>query len=161
MGMLPVVISRVDRSHDHHLPRYARPGDAGLDLVANEECVLEPGGGRALVGTGFAVAIPDGYAGFVLPRSGLAVKHGLTLMNTPGLIDSGYRGELKIALLNTDPTEAFVVEKGLRIAQLVLAPVAQVVLTEVDDLPLDLREGARGVGGFGHSGVVVTEACDE
>jgi dUTP diphosphatase len=99
------------------------------------------------VPTGLAVAIPDGYAGFVQPRSGLAVKHGISIVNTPGLVDSGYRGELQVALLNTDPREPFVVEPGMRIAQLVVMPVPGVELVEVDELP----ESGRGVRGFGSS----------
>ena len=106
-------------------------------------------GERAIVGTGVAVAIPDGYAGLVVPRSGLAARHGLTIVNTPGLIDSGYRGELKVILLNTDPREPFVVEPGMRIAQLVLVEVASVHLVEVEELP----ESERGAAGFGSSGV--------
>jgi dUTP pyrophosphatase len=132
---------------DAVLPGRAYPGDAGLDLVACEQCELAPGQ-RALVATGIAVAIPEGYAGFVQPRSGLATKHGITIVNTPGLIDSGYRGELRVNLLNTDPTSPFVVEPGMRIAQLVVVPVAQVELSEVAELP----ESERGTGGFGSSG---------
>ena len=130
------------------LPAYARPGDAGLDLLAAEETTLAPAGGRALVPTGLAVAIPEGYAGFVQPRSGLALRHGVTCLNTPGLIDSGYRGELKVLLVNTDPHEPFVVRRGERIAQLVIQAVAVASLVEVDELPLS----ARGSGGFGSTG---------
>jgi dUTP pyrophosphatase len=119
-------------------------GDAGFDLSACERVELGPGE-RALVPTGLAVAIPEGYAGFVQPRSGLAVKHGISIVNTPGLVDSGYRGELKIALLNTDPREVFVVLPGMRIAQLVVVPVPEVDLVEVEELP----ESERGVRGFG------------
>lgn len=121
-------------------------GDAGLDLAACERVELLPGE-RALIPTGLAVAIPDGYAGFVQPRSGLAAKHGITIVNTPGLIDSGYRGELQVALLNTDAREMFVVEPGMRIAQLVILEVPGVELLEVDELP----ESERGVRGFGSS----------
>jgi dUTP pyrophosphatase len=128
------------------LPARAYPGDAGLDLAACERVELAPGE-RALVGTGLAVAIPDGYAGFVQPRSGLASKHGITIVNTPGLVDSGYRGELKVALLNTDAHETFVVEPGMRIAQLVVLPVPDLEPVEVDELP----ESERGVRGFGSS----------
>jgi dUTP pyrophosphatase len=128
------------------IPERAYAGDAGLDLSACESVMLEPGE-RALVGTGLAVAIPDGYAGFVQPRSGLATKHGISIVNTPGLIDSGYRGELKVTLINTDPREAFAVEPGMRIAQLVILPIPELELVEVDELP----ESERGVRGFGSS----------
>jgi dUTP pyrophosphatase len=130
------------------LPAYAHPGDAGADLVSREEVTLEPGGGRAAVGTGIAVAIPDGYAGFVLPRSGLALRHGITCLNTPGLIDAGYRDEVRIILVNTDPTEPYTVHRGDRVAQLVIQPVERSVFTAVDDL----SESARGLGGFGSTG---------
>ena len=113
--------------------------------------MLAAGGGRALVPTGVAVAIPRGYAGFVQPRSGLALRHGVTCLNTPGLIDSGYRGELKVLLVNTDPVEDFVVTRGERIAQLVIQAVEQAVLVEVADLD-DLGASSRGQGGFGHTG---------
>ena len=129
------------------VPQRANPGDAGLDLVACERCELEPGE-RAVVGTGVALAIPDGYAGFVQPRSGLARRHGITIVNTPGLIDSGYRGELQITLLNTDTEHPFVVEAGMRIAQLVVLQVPHVELVEVEELP----ESERGTAGFGSSG---------
>jgi len=128
------------------VPARAYPGDAGLDLAACERVELAPGE-RALVGTGLAVAIPEGYAGFVQPRSGLASNHGITIVNTPGLVDSGYRGELRVALLNTDKREPFVVEPGMRIAQLVVLPYPEVELVEVDELP----ESERGVRGFGSS----------
>jgi dUTP pyrophosphatase len=130
------------------VPERAYTGDAGLDLVACERVELAPGD-RALVPTGLAVAIPEGYAGFVQPRSGLAVKHGISIVNTPGLIDSGYRGELQVALLNTDAREPFVVEPGMRIAQLVILPVPDVELVEVDELPATER-GARGFGSTHH-----------
>ena len=129
---------------DAVLPARAYTGDAGLDLAACERVSLAPGE-RALVPTGLAVAIPDGYAGFVQPRSGLAARHGISIVNTPGLVDSGYRGELRVALLNTDPRETFVVEPGMRIAQLVVVPVPDVEPVEVDELP----ESERGVRGFG------------
>jgi dUTP diphosphatase len=131
---------------DATLPTQAYAGDAGLDLAACDRVELAPGE-RAMVGTGLAVAIPDGYAGYVQPRSGLAARHGITIVNTPGLIDSGYRGELRIVLLNTDAREAFVVEPGMRIAQLVVLPVPGVEPVEVDELP----ESERGVRGFGSS----------
>ena len=128
------------------LPERAYAGDAGLDLAAAERVELGPGE-RALVGTGLAVAIPDGHAGFVQPRSGLAAKHGITIVNAPGLVDAGYRGELKIVLLNTDRTESFVVEPGMRIAQLVVVPVATPTPVDVEELP----ESERGERGFGSS----------
>ncbi|MCE2808509.1 MAG: dUTP diphosphatase [Actinobacteria bacterium] len=123
--VLEVPVMRLDP--DLELPAYARVGDAGLDLLARETIVLLPAGGRALVPTGLAVAIPEGHAGFVQPRSGLALKHGVTCLNTPGLIDSGYRGELKVLLINTDPVEPFEVKRGERIAQLVVQRVEHVV----------------------------------
>jgi dUTP pyrophosphatase len=131
---------------DAIIPERAYAGDAGLDLAACERVELEPGA-RATVGTGLAVAIPDGYAGFVQPRSGLAARHGITIVNTPGLVDSGYRGELRVILLNTDTSETFVVERGMRIAQLVVVPTPEFELLEVDELP----ESERGVRGFGSS----------
>ena len=118
----------------------------GMDLSSCERIELAPGE-RALVPTGLAVAIPDGHAGFVQPRSGLAAKHGITIVNTPGLIDSGYRGELQVALLNTDARESFVVEEGMRIAQLVVLALPEIELVEVDELP----DSERGVRGFGSS----------
>jgi dUTP diphosphatase len=131
---------------DAVVPERAYAGDAGLDLAACERIELGPGQ-RALVGTGLAVAIPEGYAGFVQPRSGLAARHGLSVVNSPGLVDSGYRGELRVVLLNTDASEPFVVEPGMRIAQLVVLPVPEVELVEVDELPTS----ERGVRGFGSS----------
>ena len=131
---------------DAVLPERAYAGDAGLDLSACERVELGPGE-RATVPTGLAVAIPEGFAGFVQPRSGLAARHGLTLVNTPGLVDSGYRGELRVVLLNTDAREPFVVEPGMRIAQLVVLPVPEVDPVEVEELP----ESERGVRGFGSS----------
>jgi dUTP pyrophosphatase len=126
------------------LPTRAYDGDAGLDLSACERVDLGPGE-RAVVSTGLTVAIPEGHAGFVQPRSGLAAHHGITVVNTPGLVDAGYRGELKVVLLNTDRTERFVVEPGMRIAQLVVVPVALPRPTEVTELPASER-GARGFG---------------
>jgi dUTP pyrophosphatase len=131
---------------DAVVPGRAYSGDAGLDLSSCERVELAPGE-RALVPTGLAVAIPEGYAGFVQPRSGLATKHGISIVNTPGLVDSGYRGELLVNLVNTDGRDAFVVEPGMRIAQLVILPVPEVELVEVDELP----ESERGVRGFGSS----------
>jgi dUTP pyrophosphatase len=126
------------------VPARAYEGDAGLDLAACERIELGPGE-RAVVGTGLAVAIPEGHAGFVQPRSGLAAKHGITVVNSPGLVDSGYRGELRVVLLNTDREESFVVEPGMRIAQLVVLPVAVPELLEVEELPASER-GERGFG---------------
>ena len=137
----------VRRLHeDAVLPRQAYPGDAGFDLAACERVQLGPGE-RALVGTGLAVAIPEGYAGFVQPRSGLAARHGISIVNTPGLVDSGYRGELRVTLLNTDLRESFTVEPGMRIAQLVVLPIPGIAPVEVEELP----ESERGVRGFGSS----------
>ena len=133
---------------DALLPAQAYDGDAGLDLAACGRAELGPGE-RAVVGTGVAVVIPDGYAGLVLPRSGLAARHGLTIVNAPGLIDSGYRGEVKVILLNTDAREPFTVEPGMRIAQLVLVEATSVRLVEVEELP----ESERGAAGMGSSGV--------
>jgi dUTP pyrophosphatase len=127
-------------------PAPAYPGDAGLDLAACERVELAPGE-RAVVATGIAVAVPDGYAGFVQPRSGLAARAGIAIVNSPGLIDSGYRGEVKVVLLNTDAERPFVAEAGERIAQLVLVPVPAVEVVEVDELPTS----ERGVRGFGSS----------
>lgn len=143
--MLPVPIVRLD--HDLPLPAYAHEGDAGLDLRAREDGVVPPAGGRLLMPTGISIAIPHGYAGFVLPRSGNALNHGLTVANAPGLIDAAYRGEIKVILLNTDSVQAFTVHRGDRIAQLVLQQVEQVEWQVVESL-----EGADRGGGFGHSG---------
>jgi dUTP pyrophosphatase len=129
------------------LPTRAHDGDAGLDLYAADAATIRPGE-RATVATGIAVEIPDGFAGLVLPRSGLAARHGIALVNAPGLIDSGYRGEIRVLLLNTDRTEAFIVSPGDRIAQLVLTPVATAEPVEVSELATT----ARGAGGFGSSG---------
>ena len=131
---------------DAVVPARAYNGDAGLDLSSCERVDLAPGE-RALVPTGLAVAIPEGYAGFVQPRSGLAAKHGISIVNTPGLVDSGYRGELLVNLVNTDKSEPFVVEAGMRIAQLVILRIPELELVEVDELP----ESERGVRGFGSS----------
>jgi dUTP pyrophosphatase len=143
---MDVPVQRLDPDLD--LPSYAHPGDAGADLVAREDLVLPAGGGRALVPTGIAVAIPDGYAGFVLPRSGLALRHGVTCLNTPGLVDAGYRDELRVLLVNTDPVAAYEVSRGDRIAQLVIQRVEQARFVTVAELP----ESERGTGGFGHTG---------
>jgi len=144
--VLEVPLVRIDP--DLPVPAYARPGDAGVDLRAREDTVLAAAGGRALVPTGVAVAIPLGYAGFIQPRSGLALEHGITCLNTPGLIDSGYRGELKVLLMNTDPAADFEIRRGERIAQLVLQRVEHADFVVVDELPAS----DRGDGGFGSSG---------
>ena len=130
------------------MPSRAYAGDAGLDLSACERVELTPGA-RALVPTGIAVAIPDGHAGLVQPRSGLANKHGISIVNTPGLVDSGYRGELLVNLLNTDRNETFVVEPGMRIAQLVIVALPTIELVEVDELP-DSERGEKGFGSSKH-----------
>jgi dUTP pyrophosphatase len=142
--LIEVAVTRL--RGDAVLPDRAYRGDAGLDLAACDRHELAPGE-RAVVGTGLAVAIPDGYAGFVQPRSGLAARHGISVVNAPGLIDSGYRGEIRVVLLNTDRAEPFVVEPRTRIAQLVVLPVPEVQLVEGDELP----ESERGVRGFGSS----------
>jgi len=129
------------------LPAYAHPGDAGADLRAAADVVLPPGG-RATVGTGIAIAVPDGYAAFVPPRSGLAARHGITLVNAPGTVDAGYRGEVRVVLLNTDPSEPFTVHRGDRIAQLVVQPVTRVSFLDAAELP----PTPRGAGGFGSTG---------
>jgi dUTP pyrophosphatase len=133
---------------DAVVPARAYSGDAGLDLSSCERVELAPGQ-RTLVATGLAVAIPEGYAGFVQPRSGLAAKHGISIVNTPGLVDSGYRGELLVNLVNTDQREPFVVEPGMRIAQLVILPIPKLELVEVDELPASER-GVRGHGSSKH-----------
>lgn len=143
--MLPVPIVQLDP--DLPLPAYAHFGDAGLDLRARESGVVAPGGGRLLMPTGISIAIPVGFAGFVLPRSGNALQHGLTVANAPGLIDAAYRGEIKVILLNTDPVEPFHVNRGDRVAQLVLQRVEEAQWQVVDTL-----DGVDRGGGFGHSG---------
>ena len=131
-------------------PSYAREGDAGADLVARTDAVLPCRGGRAVVPTGVAVAIPPGFAGLVLPRSGLALRHGVTCLNAPGLIDAGYRGELQVLLVNHDPVEDYAVSRGDRIAQLVIVRVEEALF---DPVPAEgLGEATRGAGGFGHTG---------
>ena len=132
---------------DAVVPRQAYPGDAGFDLTACERVELEPGA-RAVVGTGIAVALPPGHAALVIPRSGLAARHGLSKVNAPGLIDEGYRGEIKVILHNTDRDASFVVEPGMRIAQLVVVELPRIELVEVDELP----DSQRGAGGLGSSG---------
>ncbi|MHB8465166.1 MAG: dUTP diphosphatase [Acidimicrobiales bacterium] len=143
---LTVRVLRLDP--DLPLPAYARAGDAGVDLVAREGVTIAPAGGRALVPTGIAIELRAGWAGFVLPRSGLAVRHGVTCLNTPGLIDSGYRDELRVVLVNHDPITPYEVRRGDRIAQLVVQRVTTVRWEEASEL----SESERGVGGFGHSG---------
>lgn len=133
---------------DARVPAYAHVGDAGCDLFAVDGCVISARGGRAMIPTGLSVAIPEGYAGFILPRSGMASKHGVTCINSPGLIDAGYRGELTVALVNLDPDVDYHVKKGDRVAQLVVMPVAQVSFRVADELP----SATRGHGGFGSSG---------
>ena len=132
-------------SRDAQIPHMAYNGDAGVDLRSVERIVLE----RAMVATGLAIALPEGYAGFVLPRSGLAAKHGISIVNAPGLIDSNYRGELKVILLNTDPDKSFTIEIGDRIAQLIVMPVPTINFEQVEEL----TESQRGESGFGSSGI--------
>jgi dUTP pyrophosphatase len=143
---LPVQILRLDR--DLPLPAYAREGDAAADLVARHDVTLPPRGGRAAVTTGVAVALPEGVAGFVQPRSGLALRHGVTCLNSPGLIDSGYRDELTVVLVNTDPESPYEVRRGDRIAQLVIQRVERADFVEVERLPAS----ERGTAGFGSTG---------
>lgn len=143
--MIEIEVVRLDK--ELPLPQYAREGDAGIDLLAREDALIPRAGGRVLVPTGLSVAIPRGYAGFVLPRSGMALKHGISAANSPGLIDSGYRGELKVVVLNTDPTSDYQITRGDRIAQLVIQRVEEVSWIEVDEL-----DGSDRGGGFGHSG---------
>jgi dUTP pyrophosphatase len=146
--VLEVPLVRLDP--DLPVPGYAHPGDAGADLYAREDVVLAPAGGRALVPTGIAMALPPGYAGFVLPRSGLALKHGVTCLNTPGLIDAGYRDELRVLLVNTDPVAPYQVRRGDRVAQLVIQRVEGATFAEADSD--ELPASTRGLGGFGHTG---------
>ncbi len=144
--MLEVKVLHLD--DEAALPTRAKPGDAGFDLRSRTDLILSPGGGRALVPTGIALELPEGTAGLVLPRSGLALAHGITCLNAPGLIDPGYRGEIGVILVNTDPGEAFSVARGDRIAQLVV-----VFLPEVSLWPAaSLSSSERGEGGFGHTG---------
>jgi dUTP pyrophosphatase len=151
LGAVELIVHLLDEGMK--VPSYARHGDAGLDLSSRVDVVIPPGGGRHVVATGIAIALPQGYAGFVLPRSGTAARHGISIVNTPGLIDSGYRGEVLVTLLNTDPTEPFTISRGDRIAQLVVLPVPYVSIVVVNELPpspggLD----SRGAGGHGSSG---------
>ena len=144
--MLEVPVVRLDP--DLPLPAYARSGDAGADLVAREGAVLAAGGGRVSVPTGLALALPEGWAGFVQPRSGLAMRHGVTCLNTPGLVDAGYRGELRVLLVNTDPDHDYEVNRGDRIAQLVIQQVGEAAFTAVEALPPSSRD-SRGFGSTG------------
>lgn len=143
----PVVVDIRRLDPDLPLPTTAHSGDAGVDLHAREDALLRAGGGRVLVPTGVAVAIPVGYMGIVVPRSGLALKHGISLVNTPGIIDSGYRGELKVVMVNTDPRDDYQVTRGDRIAQLIIQEIVSVTWRPVEELT-----GEDRGGGFGHSG---------
>ncbi|MFI9006181.1 dUTP diphosphatase [Actinosynnema sp. NPDC053489] len=145
MPSVEVLLSRLDPTVP--LPTYARPGDAGADLVTTTDVVIEPGE-RVVVGTGVAIALPEGYAGFVHPRSGLAARVGLSVVNTPGTIDAGYRGEIRVCLVNHDLREPVVLARGDRIAQLVVQKVEHAVFREVEELPAS----ARGAGGYGSTG---------
>ncbi len=147
-GRAPLAVPMVRLDSDLPAPTYARRGDAGADLTSRIDATVEAAGGRAVVPTGIAVAIPEGFAGFVLPRSGLARRHGVTCLNTPGLIDSGYRDEIAVILVNTDPTDDYEVRRGDRIAQLVIERVEDASFTEVDELP----PSERGLDGFGSTG---------
>ena len=135
------------------LPVYAHPGDAGADLVSTDDVVLGPGE-RATVGTGLKIALPNGYVGFVVPRSGLAMKHGITIVNSPGTVDAGYRGEIRVTLLNTDAGDSYSITAGARIAQLIVMPVPRVRFVEVERLP----GSDRGEGGFGSTGYGTTDS---
>ena len=134
-------------------PRYAHHDDAGADLCSTDAVTLNPGE-RATVGTGVAIALPDGYAAFVVPRSGLAARHGITIVNAPGTVDAGYRGEIRVTLLNTDARTAYTIAPGDRIAQLVLMPVTRATFINVDDLP----ESVRGANGFGSTGYTALQS---
>lgn len=148
--MSDVPVLRVRRLHDDAVvPTRQHPGDAGLDLVAVEAATLAPAGGRATIGTGLAVEIPEGWAGLVCPRSGLAARHGIGVVNGPGVVDAGYRGEVRVVLHNTDPVEAFTVNPGDRIAQLVLTPVLLAAVEETDG---ELSDASRSAAGFGSTG---------
>jgi dUTP pyrophosphatase len=140
-----VLVRRLDP--DVPLPSYAHDGDAGADLVTTSDATIEPGE-RVVLGTGLAVALPDGWVGLVTPRSGLAARHGLSMVNTPGVLDAGYRGEIRLTLVNHDPREPVALRRGDRVAQLVIQRVARAVFSEVDELPAS----ARGAGGFGSTG---------
>lgn len=150
--MLPVELPMRKLDPDASELCYAHDGDAGLDLVSVEDLVIEPGQ-RAMVHCGIAIAIPDGHCGLVIPRSGLAAKHGVTVLNSPGLIDSGYRGEICVVLLNTDGQHPFTIERGMRIAQLMILEIPEVAVKEVSQLDIT----SRNAGGFGSSGIRVEE----
>lgn len=150
MARAPLDVLIVGLDPDLPLPAYAYPGDAGADLRARHDTELAPGGGRAVVATGIALALPEGWVGFVIPRSGLAARHGVTCLNTPGTLDSGYRDEVRVVLVNTDPAAAYRVERGDRIAQLVIQPVTQARFIEAAGGQLPPSQ--RDVGGFGSSG---------
>lgn len=139
-----------------HVPEYAHPGDAGADLVSTEHVVLAPGA-RATVPTGVSIALPEGFAAFVVPRSGLAARHGITIVNSPGTVDAGYRGEIRVTLLNTDLEAAYTIEPGDRIAQVIVMPVTRARFIPVDELP----ESVRGTGGFGSTGYTATPTRSE
>ena len=145
------VLITSDPELSNAVPAYAHPGDAGADLVSTEDVQLEPGQ-RATVGTGVAIALPDGYVAFVVPRSGLAAKHGITIVNSPGTVDAGYRGEIRVTLLNTDSTVPYSVAVGDRIAQLIVMPVSRARFIPVERLP----GSQRGEGGFGSTGYATT-----
>jgi len=147
VAAVPLQIAIVQLDDDLPLPTYAHEGDAGLDLYASEGIVLRAGGGRGLVPTGISIAIPMGYGGFVLPRSGMALRHGISVVNGPGLIDAAYRGEIKAILVNTDPDEDYEIHRGDRVAQLVIQAVETVEWRVTNDL-----DGVDRGGGFGHSG---------
>jgi dUTP pyrophosphatase len=149
-----VQLLRLDAGLD--LPSYAHPGDAGADLRSREDLTLEPGQ-RRRVGTGIAIALPEGYAAFVHPRSGLAARHGLTIVNTPGTVDAGYRGEILVCLLNTDQSSPVAISRGDRIAQLVIQPVATATFVAVTELP----SSARGIGGYGSTGGILGRAAPD
>jgi len=143
----PVNIDLVQLDPELPIPSYAHEGDAGLDLYARADASISAGGGRLLMPTGISIAIPIGFCGLILPRSGLALKHGISVVNAPGLIDAAYRGEIKVVLLNTDPSDDYVIHRGDRVAQLVIQRVAQVTWSVVADL-----DGVDRGGGFGHTG---------
>lgn len=154
MSPVTVLLQQLDPGLE--LPAYAHPGDAGADLRCREDIELGPGE-RRLVGTGIAIAVPDGYAAFVHPRSGLAARHGVTIVNAPGTVDAGYRGEIQVCLLNTDHDQPVRFTRGDRIAQLVVQPVSQAVFTPVAELP----DSVRGIGGFGSTGGILGAALLE
>ncbi|MDR2567232.1 MAG: dUTP diphosphatase [Bifidobacteriaceae bacterium] len=149
-----VLVTRLDGGMP--LPAYAHPGDAGMDLASAEDAVIPPGGGRVTVATGLSLALPDGFVGLVHPRSGLAARHGVTVANAPGTVDAGYRGEIKVTLLNTDPSAPFTVRRGDRIAQLLIQRVEEATLIEVERLP----GSVRGRGGFGSTGLAAQTRTD-